>query len=151
MTAPTRYVTSLIKTRLFWRWKFSFYRKSLLNFAMAWNVICNERKLNWIANLVRVSKTVKKIRMAPLGNGIFVVRVEMSTMMTTMKRSTRWNNNASSYQVYSFGANHLFIQSDVLLSGTNIPMCKISSLLTRTTWPKAVLLCSSFEKCWRIH
>lgn len=37
--------------------------------------------------------------MAPLGNGIFVVRVEMSTMMTTMKRSTRWNNNASSYQV----------------------------------------------------
>lgn len=41
----------------------------------------------------------KAEKMAPLGNGIFVVRVEMSTMMTTMKRSTRWNNNASSYQV----------------------------------------------------
>lgn len=35
--------------------------------------------------------------MAPPGNGIFVVRGEMATLMTAMKRGARWNS--ASYQV----------------------------------------------------
>lgn len=36
--------------------------------------------------------------MAPPGNGIFVVRGEMATVMTAMKRGHRWSS--ASYQVY---------------------------------------------------
>lgn len=35
--------------------------------------------------------------MAPPGNGIFVVRGEMSTLMTGMRRGARWSSTA--YQV----------------------------------------------------
>lgn len=35
--------------------------------------------------------------MAPPGNGIFVVRGEMSTLITAMRRGARWNS--ASYQV----------------------------------------------------
>lgn len=33
------------------------------------------------------------------GNGIFVVRGEMSTLMTAMRRGTRWSSHLSAYVV----------------------------------------------------
>lgn len=93
---------------------FSFSQAKLFAFVYLWCICVQKLKIDTVStevarifdwNVRRISNSgcrlvilYRKWTMSLPGNGIFVLRGEISTLMTAIKRGTRWNS--SNYQVY---------------------------------------------------